>query len=136
MAFTREKRFQREERLCSDAAEVPKPQFSARVGTIFEDSPLGLDKWMSAVWLMANAKKGISSYEIHRALSVTQKSAWFMLERIRLARQRRTFSKPLSGKVEVDEIFLGGNARNITDGIALVRFTAQADRARLRSWVC
>ncbi len=94
----------------------PKPQFSAKVGTIFEDSPLGLDKWLSAVWLIVNAKNGISSYEIHRALGVTQKSAWFMLHRIRLAMQRGTFSKPLSGHVEVDETFIGGKARNMHKG--------------------
>ncbi|CAN5556175.1 IS1595 family transposase [soil metagenome] len=94
----------------------PKPQFSAKVGTIFEDSPLGLDKWLSAVWLIVNAKNGISSYEIHRALGVTQKSAWFMIHRIRLAMQRGTFSKPLSGEVEVDETFIGGKARNMHKG--------------------
>jgi transposase-like protein len=94
----------------------PKPQFSLKTGTIFEDSPLGLDKWLSAAWLIVNAKNGISSYEIHRALGVTQKSAWFMLHRIRLAMQRGTFSKPLSGHVEVDETFIGGKARNMHRG--------------------
>src|SRR6266404_526317 len=94
----------------------PKPQFSLKTGTIFEDSPLGLDKWLSAAWLIVNAKNGISSYEIHRALGVTQKSAWFMLHRIRLAMQRGTFSKPLSGEVEVDETFIGGKARNMHRG--------------------
>jgi transposase-like protein len=93
-----------------------KPQFSLKTGTIFEDSPLGLDKWLSAAWLIVNAKNGISSYEIHRALGVTQKSAWFMLHRIRLAMQRGSFSKPLSGKVEVDETFIGGKARNMHKG--------------------
>lgn len=62
-----------------------KKQFSVKVGTIFEDSPLGLDKWLAAVWLITNAKNGISSYEIHRALKITQKSAWFVLHRVRLA---------------------------------------------------
>ena len=62
-----------------------KRQFSAKVGTIFEDSPIGLDKWLPAVWLLANCKNGISSYELHRALGVTQKTAWFMLHRGRLA---------------------------------------------------
>jgi transposase-like protein len=94
----------------------PKAQFSLKTGTIFEDSPLGLDKWLSAAWLIVNAKNGISSYEIHRALGVTQKSAWFMLHRIRLAMQRGTFSKPLSGHVEVDETFIGGKARNMHRG--------------------
>src|SRR4051794_5494786 len=56
-----------------------RKQFSVKVGTIFEDSALGLDKWLPALWLLANAKNGISSYELHRALGVTQKTAWFML---------------------------------------------------------
>jgi transposase-like protein len=90
----------------------PKQKFSLKVGTIFEDSPLGLDKWLAAIWLIANAKNGISSYEIHRALGVTQKSAWFMLHRIRLAMQNGTLDK-LSGHVEVDESWIGGKARNM-----------------------
>src|SRR6185295_7232365 len=90
----------------------PKQKFSLKVGTIFEDSPLGLDKWLTAIWLIANAKNGISSYEIHRALGVTQKSAWFMLHRIRLAMQQGSIEK-LSGHVEVDETFIGGKARNM-----------------------
>lgn len=75
-----------------------------------EDSPIGLDKWLPAIWMIVNAKNGISSYEIHRHLGVTQKSAWFMLHRIRLAMQSKTWSK-LSGHVEVDETFIGGRAR-------------------------
>jgi hypothetical protein len=90
----------------------PKPQFSLKVGTIMEDSPLGLDKWLCAIWLIANAKNGISSYEIHRGLGITQKSAWFMLHRIRLAMQNGSLEK-LSGHVEVDETFIGGLARNM-----------------------
>jgi transposase-like protein len=78
-------------------------QFSVKIGTIFEDSPLGLDKWFTAVWLIAGAKNGISSYELHRGIGVTQKSAWFMLHRIRLAMQTGTFAK-LSGHVEADEM--------------------------------
>lgn len=70
-----------------------KKQFSVKVGTIFENSPIGLDKWLSAVWMIANAKNGISSLEIHRALGVTQKTAWFMLHRIRAAMQSETFEK-------------------------------------------
>jgi transposase-like protein len=90
-----------------------KKQFSVKVGTVFEDSPLGLDKWLPAVWLIANSKNGISSHELGRALGVTQKSAWFMLHRIRLAMQTGTFEK-LSGTVEVDETFIGGKARNMS----------------------
>lgn len=89
-----------------------KRQFSAKVGTIFEDSPIPLDKWLVAVWMIANCKNGVSSYEVARAIGVTQKSAWFMLHRIRLAMQTRVFSK-LGGEVEVDETFIGGAARNM-----------------------
>jgi transposase-like protein len=88
-------------------------QFSAKVGTIFEDSPLGLDKWLTAVWLITSCKNGVSSYEVHRAIGVTQKTAWFMLQRIRLAMQTGSFLKRLSGHVEVDETFIGGKARNM-----------------------
>jgi len=90
-------------------------QFTLKVGTIFEDSALGLDKWMTAVWMLVNCKNGISSYELGRALGVTQKSAWFMLQRIRLALQEKSFVK-LGGpgsEVEVDETFIGGKARNM-----------------------
>jgi transposase-like protein len=87
-------------------------QFSVKRGTIMEDSAIGLDKWLAAIWLIANAKNGISSYEIHRTLGVTQKSAWFLLHRIRLAMQTGTFEK-LSGQVEVDETYIGGLSRNM-----------------------
>ncbi|MCI0563956.1 MAG: IS1595 family transposase, partial [Nitrososphaera sp.] len=89
-----------------------KKQFSVKIGTIMEDSPIGLDKWLSAIWIIVNAKNGVSSYEIHRSLGITQKSAWFMLHRIRCAMQTGTFKK-LSGEVEVDETFIGGKARNM-----------------------
>lgn len=89
-----------------------KKQFSVKVGTIFEDSPIGLDKWLAAIWMIANCKNGVSSYEIHRAIGVTQKTAWFMMHRIRLAMQTGTFEK-LSGEVEADETFIGGKARNM-----------------------
>ena len=71
----------------------PKRQFSVKVGTIFEDSPIRLDKWFMAMWMLANCKNGISSYEIHRELGVTQKTAWFMLQRIRMALQAGTIVK-------------------------------------------
>lgn len=90
----------------------PKPQFSVKVGTIFEDSPMGLDKWMMAMWLIANCKNGVSSCEIARDLGITQKSAWHMLQRIRLAMRVGSFEK-LGGHVEVDETFIGGKARNM-----------------------
>ena len=88
----------------------PKQQFSAKVGSIFEDSPIPLDKWFTAIWLIANCKNGVSSYEIARDLGVTQKTGWFMLQRIRLAMHNGSFEK-LSGEVEVDESFIGGLAR-------------------------
>lgn len=88
-------------------------QFSVKVGTIFEDSPLGLDKWLTAVWMITNCKNGVSSYEIHRAIGVTQKTAWFMLHRVRLAMQTGSFLKQMSGHVEVDETFIGGRASNM-----------------------
>ncbi len=88
----------------------PKQKFSAKVGTIFENSPIGLDKWLPAMWLTANCKNGISSYELHRGLGVTQKTAWFMLQRIRLALQSGSFTK-LGGKIEADETYIGARAR-------------------------
>lgn len=90
----------------------PRRKFSLKVGTIFEESPIGLDKWFTAMWLIANCKNGVSSYEISRDIGVTQKTAWFMLQRIRLAMQTGTFEK-LSGEVEADESFIGGLARNM-----------------------
>lgn len=87
-----------------------RKQFSIKLGTIFEDSPLSLSKWLPAVWLIVNAKNGISSHELARALGVTQKTAWFMLHRIRLAMQDGTF-EAFDGDVEVDETFIGGRAR-------------------------
>jgi transposase-like protein len=92
-----------------------KRQFTVKVGTIFEDSPLGLDKWLPAVWIITSAKNGVSSCEIARTLGVTQKTAWFMLHRIRLAMQNGSLLKMggNGGSVEVDETFIGGKARNM-----------------------
>lgn len=93
----------------------PKQKFSLKIGTVFEDSPIPLEKWLPAVWLIVNCKNGISSYELGKALGVTQKSAWFMLHRIRLAMQSKSFVK-LGGpgsEVEVDETYIGGKARNM-----------------------
>jgi transposase-like protein len=88
----------------------PKRKFSLKTGTILEDSPLGLDKWLPVIWLVTNCKNGVSSWEIHRAMGVTQKTAWFMLQRARLALQGKNVGK-LSGEVEADESFIGGKAR-------------------------
>lgn len=90
----------------------PRKQFSAKVGTIFEDSPIDLGKWFAAIWMVANCKNGISSYEMHRALGVTQKTAWFMDHRIRLAMKTGSFLK-MSGEVEADESFVGGLSKNM-----------------------
>ena len=91
-----------------------KKKFSLKVGTVFEDSPIGLEKWLPAFWLLCNAKNGISSYELHRALGVTQKTAWFMLQRIRLAMQCKSFLKmggSKGGPIDVDEAYIGGSLR-------------------------
>jgi hypothetical protein len=90
----------------------PRRQFTVKVGTIMEDSPIGLDKWAVAFWLESNAKNSISSYEVHRAIGITQKSAWFMQHRIRLAMQDKSQAK-LSGIVEADETAIGGKASNM-----------------------
>src|SRR5436190_12137449 len=89
-----------------------KKQFSIKVGSIFEDSPIGLDKWLPALWMLVNCKNGVSSYEIARDLGVTQKSAWFMLHRLRLAVESKSFEK-IAGHVEIDETYIGGKARNM-----------------------
>jgi transposase-like protein len=90
-----------------------RPQFSLKTGTIFEDSPLGLDKWLCALWLVVNCKNGVSSCEVAKDVGITQKSAWFMDHRIRFALHRGSFDKMLSGEVEADETFVGGLARNM-----------------------
>jgi len=100
---------------CNDC----KRQFSAKVGTIFEDSPIGLDKWLPAIWLIASNRNGISSHELARALKVTQKSAWFMLHRIREAMADPGFIK-LMGPVEADETYVGGKRRRPNVGAALL----------------
>ena len=90
-----------------------RQKFSLKVGTIFEDSPLALEKWLPVMWMLVNCKNGVSSWEIHRAIGVTQKTAWFMLQRARLAMQDEQTGGMLGGDVEVDETFIGGKARNM-----------------------
>ena len=90
-----------------------RKQYSAKVGTIFEDSAVALDKWFCALWMIASAKNGVSSYEIARSLGVTQKTAWFMMHRIRLALQKGSIDRKLMGEVEADETYIGGEARNM-----------------------
>src|SRR5271170_3898742 len=92
-----------------------RPKFSLKTGTIMEDSPIGLDKWLTAMWLIVNCKNGISSCEMSRDLGITQKSAWFLDHRIRFALYSGSFDK-LSGEVEADETFIGGKARNMHVG--------------------
>jgi transposase-like protein len=99
-----------------------KRQFSVKIGTIFEDSPIGLDKWLASIWMIANAKNGISSHELGRAVGLTQKSAWFVLHRIRLAMQTGTFRK-LSGEIEVDETYIGGRARFMHKSVRAKKIT-------------
>jgi len=89
-----------------------KKQFSIKVGTIFEDSPISLSKWLPAMWMLVNCRNGISSYELARAIGVTQKTAWFMLHRIREAMKTDSFDK-MDGEVEVDEAYIGGKAKNM-----------------------
>jgi len=89
-----------------------RKQFSVKVGTIFEDSPIGLDKWLVAMWLLANCKNGVSSYKVSRALRVTQRTAWFMLHRLRYAQHHGSMNK-MTGTVEADETFIGGKAQNM-----------------------
>jgi ISXO2-like transposase domain/Transposase zinc-ribbon domain len=91
----------------------PKAQFSVKVGTIMEDSAIPLDKWLVAIWMQTNSRNGVSSWEVHRSLGITQKCAWHMLHRIRLAMQDDLTGGTLSGEVEVDESFIGGKARNM-----------------------
>ncbi|HEY3885010.1 MAG TPA: IS1595 family transposase, partial [Vicinamibacterales bacterium] len=88
----------------------PNRKFTLKTGTIFEDSPLGLDKWLPSVWMIANMKNGVSSWEIHRSIGVTQKTAWFMLHRIRLAMREPGMGGkggPMKGHVEADETYIG-----------------------------
>jgi len=108
-----------------------KKQYSVRVGTIFEDSPISLSKWFTAVWLIVNCKNGVSSYELHRAIGVTQKTAWFMLHRVRAAIKAKSFDRKLAGIVETDEVFIGGLFKNMHKSRrAKVRAESEAKGAR------
>lgn len=107
-----------------------KRQFSVKVGTIFEDSPIPLDKWMAAIWLIANSKIGISSHELGRSIGLTQKSSWFVLHRIRLSMQHG-FDK-FTGEVEVDETYIGGTARFMHKSIHQKKITGTGATTRLR----
>jgi transposase-like protein len=116
-------------RLWQCSTHHPKRQFSIKVGTVMEDSAIPLDKWMTATWLVTNCKNGVSSYEIARDVKVTQKSAWFMLHRIRLAMQDETLGSKPSGEVEADETFIGGKARNMHKSVKARWITGQGQSA-------
>jgi len=102
-----------------------KREFSIKVGTVMEDSPIPLDKWLTAMWMILNCKNGVSSCEIAKDVRVNQKSAWFMLHRIRLSMQDETLGSKLSGEVEADETFIGGKARNMHKNVKARRITGQ-----------
>jgi transposase-like protein len=107
-------------------------QFTVKLGTIFEDSPITLDKWLIALWMLVNCKNGISSYEVGRDLGITQKSAWFVLQRLRLALQTRSFVK-MGGhgsQVEVDETFIGGAARFMHENVRRRRVIASSVKGK------
>ena len=111
-----------------------KQKFSLKVGTVFEDSPIALEKWLPAFWMLANDKNGISSYELHRALGVTQKTAWFMLHRIRLALKTHAYGPQWKlggsgGPVEVDETFVGGIPKNMHRDRAM-RYSAAPQKSK------
>jgi transposase-like protein len=104
-----------------------RKQFSVKIGTIFEESPLGLDKWLLTLWLICNCKNGVSSWEVHRSIGVTQKSAWFMLHRLRLALKNGDWVKmggSDGGPVEVDETFIGPDPRKMHNKRRLARKAA------------
>ncbi len=101
----------------------PKAQFSVKVGTIMEDSAIPLDKWLVAIWMQSNSRNGVSSWEVHRSLGITQKCAWHMLHRIRLGLQDENTGGKLGGEVEVDETFVGGKARNMHKNVRARRIT-------------
>jgi transposase-like protein len=112
---------------CREKHEAP--QFTLKTGTVMEDSPIGLDKWLMAMWMVVNCKNGVSSYEIHRALGVTQKTAWFLDHRIRLMLQDEYAAK-LSGEVEADETFIGGKARNMHKSVHERRISGMGQSAK------
>jgi transposase-like protein len=118
-------KFHAERRIWQCSSHHSKRQFSIKVGTVMEDSAIPLDKWLTTAWLITNCKNGISSYEIARDVKVTQKSAWFMLHRIRLAMQDETLGSKLDGEVEADETFIGGKARNMHKSVKARRITGQ-----------
>ena len=121
-------KFRAHRRTWTCSSHHAKREFSVKVGSVCEDSAIGLDKWLTALWLLSNCKNGISSCELARDLNVTQKTAWFMLHRIRLALQDEAFGSKLNGEVEVDETFIGGKARNMHLDVKQRRITGTGGR--------
>src|SRR5438128_980949 len=115
------------------ASHHERRQFTLKTGTIFEDSPIGLDKWLAVMWLVVNCKNGISSYEVHRAIGVTQKTAWFMDHRIRLALGMGPGPK-FTGEIEADETYIGGKARNMHKGKRARKITGTGDKRQNRRY--
>ncbi|HEV2709816.1 MAG TPA: IS1595 family transposase [Edaphobacter sp.] len=114
---SREVKYMESRRVWQCKTRHPKSQFSVKVGSVYEDSAIALDKWLTATWMLNNCKNGVSSYEVARSIGVTQKSAWFMLHRIRTAMGDDGASKlGYSGPVEIDETFVGGKVKNIHKG--------------------
>jgi transposase-like protein len=107
-------------------------QFTLKTGTIFEDSPLGLDKWLAAMWQIVNCKNGISSYEVHRAIGITQKSAWFLDHRIRFALHQGSFDNMMTGEVEADETFIGGKSRNMHKDVRARKITGTGGKDKAK----
>ena len=112
------------------AVHHDRRQFTLKTGTIMEDSPIGLDKWLPAIWLASATRNGISSWELHRAIKVTQKTAWFMLGRIRLAMQDEANGGKLSGELEADESFIGGKARNMHNDVLARKITGRGTEGK------
>jgi transposase-like protein len=126
-------KFNADRRIWQCSIHHSKRQFSIKVGTIMEDSAIPLDKWLMAMWMVTNCKNGISSYEIAKDVKVTQKSAWFMLHRIRLAMQDETLGSKLGGRaseIEADETFIGGKARNMHKSVHARRITGMGQSFR------
>jgi len=126
-------KFNANRRIWQCSSHHAKRQFSIKVGTIMEDSAIPLDKWLMAMWLVTNCKNGISSYEIAKGIKVNQKSAWFMLHRIRLAMQDEHLGSKLGGhgrEVEADETFIGGKARNMHKDVKARRIAGQGQAAK------
>ena len=107
-----------------------RPRFSLKTGTIFEESPISLDKWILAVWQIVNCKNGISSYEVAKAIGVSQKSTWFMDHRIRFALHQGSFETMLSGHVEADETFIGQKARNMHANVRARKITGTGTKGK------